>query len=41
MMAKNLIESATILADASLSFNEHFAKGIEPNYPNIEKLLNN
>ena len=41
MMAKNLIESATILADATLSFNEHCAKGIEPNHPNIEKLLNN
>ncbi len=41
MMAKNLIESATILADASLSFNEHCAKGIEPNRANIEKLLNN
>ena len=41
MMAKNLIESATILADATLSFNEHCAKGIEPNYANIEKLLNN
>ena len=41
MMAKNLIESANILADASLSFNEHCAKGIEPNHANIEKLLNN
>jgi len=41
MMAKNLIESATILADATLSFNEHCAKGIEPNHVNIEKLLNN
>ena len=41
MMAKNLIESATILADASLSFNDHCAKGIEPNYANIETLLNN
>ncbi|MBL6594108.1 MAG: class II fumarate hydratase [Flavobacteriales bacterium] len=41
MMAKNLIESATILADATLSFNEHCAKGIEPNHANIEKLLNN
>ena len=40
-MAKNIIESATILADASLSFNEHCAKGIEPNHANIEKLLNN
>ena len=41
MMAKNLIDSATILADATLSFNEHCAKGIEPNHANIEKLLNN
>ena len=41
MMAKNLIESATILADSTLSFNEHCAKGIEPNHANIEKLLNN
>ena len=41
MMAKNLIESATILGDASLSFNDHCARGIEPNYANIEKLLNN
>ena len=41
MMAKNLIESATILADATLSFNKHCAKGIEPNHANIEKLLNN
>jgi fumarate hydratase class II len=41
MMAKNLIESATILADATLSFNEYCVKGIEPNHANIEKLLNN
>ena len=41
MIAKNLIESATILGDASLSFNDHCAKGIEPNYASIEKLLNN
>ena len=41
MMAKNLIESATILADATLSFNELCVKGIEPNHANIEKLLNN
>ena len=41
MMAKNLIESANILADASLSFNQHCVKGIEPNHANIEKLLNN
>ena len=41
MMAKNLIESATLIGDACVSFNEHCAKGIEPNYKNIDKLLNN
>ena len=41
MMAKNIIESASLLGDASLSFNEHCAKGIMPNHANIEKLLNN
>jgi fumarate hydratase class II len=41
LMAKNLIESANLLADACTSFNEHCAKGIEPNYDNIKKLLNN
>ena len=41
MMAKNLIESASLIGDACFSFNEHCAEGIEPNYQNIEKLLNN
>ena len=41
LMAKNLIESANLLADACVSFNEHCAMGIEPNYDNIKKLLNN
>ena len=41
LMAKNLIESANLLADACVSFNEHCAIGIEPNYDNIKKLLNN
>jgi fumarate hydratase class II len=41
LMAKNLIESANLLADACISFNEHCAIGIEPNYDNIKKLLNN
>jgi len=41
LMAKNLIESANLLADACTSFNEHCAKGIEPNYDNIKILLNN
>ncbi|MFL2585405.1 MAG: class II fumarate hydratase [Parvicellaceae bacterium] len=41
MMAKNLIESATLIGDACHSFNEHCASGIEPNYKNIKQLLNN
>ena len=41
MMAKNLIESAKLIGDACLSFNDHCAIGIEPNYKNIERLLNN
>ena len=41
MMAKNIIESATLIGDACFSFNEHCASGIEPNHNNIEKLLNN
>ncbi|MDO6737834.1 class II fumarate hydratase [Wenyingzhuangia sp. 2_MG-2023] len=41
VMAKNLIESARLIGDACVSFDEHCAVGIEPNYPVIEKLLNN
>tara|TARA_B100001093_G_scaffold496468_1_gene542124 strand:+ start:1898 stop:3283 length:1386 start_codon:yes stop_codon:yes gene_type:complete len=41
MMAKNLIESATLIGDACHSFNDHCASGIEPNYKNIDHLLNN
>jgi len=41
MMAKNLIESAKLIGDACVSFNNHCAIGIEPNYKNIERLLNN
>ena len=41
MMAKNLIESAKLIGDACVSFNDHCAIGIEPNYKNIERLLNN
>ncbi|MEN8765571.1 MAG: class II fumarate hydratase [Wenyingzhuangia sp.] len=41
VMAKNLIESARLIGDACVSFEEHCAVGIEPNYPVIEKLLNN
>ena len=41
MMAKNIIESATLIGDACISFDEHCASGIEPDHNNIEKLLNN
>lgn len=41
MMALNLLNSAQLLGDASVSFNENCAIGIEPNYPKIKELLNN
>ena len=41
MIARNLIESAQLIGDACVSFNNHCAIGIEPNYKNIDKLLNN
>ena len=41
MMAYNLLQSAELLGDACVSFEEHCAAGIEPNYKTIEHLLNN
>jgi fumarate hydratase class II len=41
LMAANILSSAQLLGDACVSFNDHCAAGIEPNYPVIEKLLNN
>jgi fumarate hydratase class II len=41
MMAYNLLQSAELLGDACVSFEEHCASGIEPNYKTIEHLLNN
>jgi fumarate hydratase class II len=41
LMAANLLQSATLLADACHSFNEHCAVGIEPNRPFIKKHLEN
>ena len=38
MMAKNITESASLLGDASLSFNEHCAKGMNQ-ITNIEKII--
>lgn len=41
MMAANILQSAQLLGDACASFNEHCAKGIEPNMKVINTLLNN
>ena len=41
MIARNLIESAQLIGDACVSFNKHCATGIEPNFKNIDRLLNN
>jgi fumarate hydratase class II len=41
VMAANVLQSAQLLGDACGSFEEHCARGIEPNKPVIEKLLNN
>jgi fumarate hydratase, class II len=41
MMAYNFLQSARLIGDACLSFEEHCASGIEPNYARIEELVNN
>jgi len=41
LMAANVLQSAQLLGDACMSFEEHCAVGIEPNYEVIKKLLNN
>ncbi len=41
MMAANLLQSARLLGDACVSFNDHCAFGIEPNTKVINELLNN
>ena len=41
LMAANFLQSARLLGDACLSFNDHCASGIEPNYKRIEQLVNN
>lgn len=41
LMAANFLQSARLLGDACLSFEEHCASGIEPNYKRIEELVNN
>ncbi len=41
VMIFNLLNSVRLLADVSVSFNEHCAVGIEPNRPAIESYLQN
>ncbi|MDP8033356.1 class II fumarate hydratase [Pasteurella atlantica] len=41
VMAFNFLQSAQLLADACLSFDEHCASGIEPNYARIKMQLEN
>lgn len=41
VMAANFLQSARLLGDACVSFQEHCASGIEPNYSRINELVNN
>ena len=41
MMAANILQSAQLIGDACVSFDENCAVGIEPNHETIKKLLNN
>ncbi|TXF76075.1 class II fumarate hydratase [Chryseobacterium sp.] len=39
VMAYNFLQSAQLLGDACISFNDHCAVGIEPNMPRIKELV--
>ena len=41
MMAANILQSAELLGNACVSFDDNCAAGIEPNYEVIKELLNN
>ncbi|RZJ72858.1 class II fumarate hydratase [Flavobacterium sp.] len=41
LMASNFLQSARLLGDACLSFDEHCAQGIEPNHRRIKELVDN
>jgi len=41
VMAQNILQSARLIGEACISFTDHLVAGIEPNYTNIEKNLNN
>lgn len=41
LMAVNFLQSARLLGDACVSFDEHCAQGIEPNHKRIKELVDN
>lgn len=41
VMAYNVLQSARLIGDACVSFNDHCAVGIEPNYKSIERHVQN
>ena len=41
VMAANLLQSAQLIGDSCVSFDEHCAQGIEPNQKRIDELVNN
>lgn len=41
MMVYNILQSAQLIGDACVSFNDNCAEGIEPNHARIQELLNN
>jgi fumarate hydratase class II len=41
VMAANFLQSARLIGDACVSFEEHCASGIEPNYARIKALVDN
>ncbi len=41
VMAANFLQSAQLIGDACVSFDEHCAQGIEPNYQRIKEHLDN
>jgi fumarate hydratase, class II len=41
LMAANFLQSALLLGDACVSFDEHCASGIEPNHGRIKELVDN
>ncbi len=41
MMAANVLQSAQLIGDACVSFDENCAAGIEPNHKRIKELVNN